>query len=235
MSDKPTYEALEKRVLELEEIELKLNKTKTLLKDEVNWRRLLIEESRDAIVILDQNAKVYDANSRFADMLGYSKEEVYQLHAWDWDVLLEKDQIMELAKGVDAAGHHFETQHRRKDGRVIDVELSNNGAVYRGQKLIFCICRDISERKQAEKQREELIARLRESLAEIKILRGILPICSFCKKVRDDKGYWEQVDIYIEKHLAADISHSVCPECFKKHYPDEHKQIFVDENSMDGS
>lgn len=235
MPEKPTYEEIEKRVHELEEIELELKKTEILLKDEINWRRLLIEESRDAIVVLDQNAKVYEANSRFADMLSYSREEVYQLHAWDWDAHLNKEQILELAKTVDDVGHHFETQHRRKDGRLIDVELSNNGAVYRGQKLIFCICRDISDRKQAEKEREELIKRLLESLAEIKTLRGILPLCSFCKKVRNDKGYWEQVDIYIHKHSGADISHSICPECLKEHYPDEFKRLYPEKNRMDKS
>lgn len=228
MSDKPTYQELEKRVLELENIELELEKTDMLLKDEINWRRLLVEESRDAIVVLDQNAKVYEANNRFADMLGYSKEEVYRLHAWDWDAHLKKEQILELAKTVDEAGHHFETQHRHKDGRLIDVELSNNGAVYRGKKLIFCICRDITGRKKAEKEREELIKRLQESLAEIKTLRGILPLCSFCKKIRDDKGYWEQVDIYINKNSEADISHSICPECLKKQYPDEYEDIFLE-------
>ena len=186
MSEKPTYEELEKRVLELEEIELELKKTEMLLNDEINWRCLLIEESRDAVVILDQNAKVCEANSRFADMLGYTRKELYQLHAWDWDAQLNKEQILELAKTVDDVGHHFETQHRRKDGRLINVELSNNGAVYRGKKLIFCVCRDISDRKKAEKEREELIKRLRESLAEIKTLRGILPLCSFCKKIRND-------------------------------------------------
>ncbi|MBM9511688.1 hypothetical protein [Desulfogranum marinum] len=102
----------------------------------------------------------------------------------------------------------------------MDVELSSNGAVYRGKKLIFCICRDISKRKKAKKEREELIQRLQDSLAEIKTLRGILPLCSFCKKIRDDQGYWEQVDVYINKYSEADISHSICPECLKKHYPD---------------
>ncbi|MBM9511687.1 PAS domain S-box protein [Desulfogranum marinum] len=72
-----------------------------LLKDEINWRRLLIEESRDAIVVLDQNANVYEANNRFADMLGYSRAEVYQLHPWDWDAQLKKEQILELAETVN--------------------------------------------------------------------------------------------------------------------------------------
>lgn len=56
--------------------------------------------------------------------------------------------------------------------------------------------------------------------SEIKILRGILPLCSFCKKIRDDKGYWEQVDIYLRKYSEANISHSLCPECTRKHYPE---------------
>lgn len=66
---------------------------------------------------------------------------------------------------------------------------------------------------------------LKKSLDEVTALRGILPICSFCKKIRDDSGYWEQVDIYIHKHSAADISHSVCPDCMKLHYPQEHNEI----------
>jgi hypothetical protein len=53
-----------------------------------------------------------------------------------------------------------------------------------------------------------------------KTLRDMLPLCSFCKKIRDDKGYWEQVDVYIYKYLQADISHGICPECAKEHYPD---------------
>lgn len=220
MSSKPTYEELEKRVLELERIEVQFRKTERLLSDEIFWRHLLIDQSRDAIVILDQDAKVYEANQRFAEMLGYTMEEVQHLHVWDWDAHFKTDQLLDLAKSVNEKGHHFETQHRRKDGTLIDVELSNNGAVYRGKKLIFCICRDVSERNRMDSERKKLIQKLEASLSEIRTLRGILPLCAFCKKIRDDKGYWEQVDVYISKHTEADISHSICPECFKKHYPD---------------
>lgn len=73
--------------------------------------------------------------------------------------------------------------------------------------------------KELERKVEERTIKLQKSLEEIKTLRGILPLCSFCKKVRNDQGYWEQVDIYIHKHSQADISHSVCPDCMKKHYP----------------
>ncbi len=61
---------------------------------------------------------------------------------------------------------------------------------------------------------------LQKALDEIKVLKGILPLCSFCKKIRNDKNKWEEVDVYIYKHSQADISHGVCPDCMKKHYPD---------------
>ncbi len=79
---------------------------------------------------------------------------------------------------------------------------------------------EIEQRKAAELEKEKLIAKLQQSLSEIKTLQGILPLCSFCKKIRDDKGYWERVDVYIHTHSEADISHSICPDCMKIHYPD---------------
>jgi hypothetical protein len=56
--------------------------------------------------------------------------------------------------------------------------------------------------------------------SEVKTLRGILPICSFCKRVRNDKGYWDQVEVYVRQHSEAEFSHSVCPDCLKEHYSD---------------
>ena len=195
------------------------------LREENLWLRKLIEESRDGIVILDTEAKVVDANQAFARMLGYTREEARQLHAWDWDAVYSREEILGMAHSVDADGHQFQTRHRRKDGEIIDVELSNNGALVHGQKLIFCISRDISGRKRAEAEREELIGRLRETLAEVKTLRGILPLCTYCKKIRDDQGYWEQVDVYIHEHSEAGISHSICPDCLREHFPDIHMEM----------
>ena len=220
MLKKPTYEELEKTVLELKNAERDRRRVEELLKDEISWRRMLVEQSRDAIVVLDQSGKVYEANKRYADMLGYSMEEVYQLYVWDWDFQFSKEQLKEMIRTVDDSGDHFETQHRRKDGTIIDLELSNNGAIYRGQKLIFCVCRDITERKQAEKERERLIVELQEALSKIKVLSGFLPTCSFCKRIRNDKGEWEQIETYIRDRSEADFSHSVCPECMEKRYPE---------------
>ena len=191
-----------------------------LLKDELTRRRILVDQSRDGIVVLDQDGKVFEANQKYAQMLGYSMAEVHRLHVWDWDTQWTKEELLEMVRSVDQTGDHFETRHRRKDGTLLDVEISTNGAVYRRQKLIFCVCRDITARKRAEEEREKLIRELQEATKEIKTLRGILPLCSFCKKIRDDKGYWEQVDVYLLKHSQADISHSVCPDCMKKYYPE---------------
>ncbi len=120
------------------------------LKNEAVWRRLLVEQSRDGIVILDQNGKTYEANQRFADMLGYPRDEISQLYIWDWDAVFTREELMGMAQTVDETGDHFETRHRRKDGTIYDVEISTNGAIFGGQKLIFCVCRDITARKQAE-------------------------------------------------------------------------------------
>jgi PAS domain S-box-containing protein len=122
------------------------------LVDETTRRRILVDQSRDGIVILDQNGKVYEANQRFAEMLGYSPEEAAQLHVWDWDTQWTREQLLEMIRSVDAAGDHSQTYHRRKDGTVYDVEISTNGAVCAGQKLVFCVCRDITARKRAEEE-----------------------------------------------------------------------------------
>jgi PAS domain S-box-containing protein len=131
------------------------------LEEEAVRRRILIEQSGDGIVVIDRNGKVYEANQRYADMLGYSAEEVRQLYVWDWDSQWTREQILEMIRLVDAAGDHFETRQRRKDGTFIDVEISSNGAELGGRKLVFCVCRDISQRKAAEKALNESERRYR--------------------------------------------------------------------------
>jgi len=128
----------------------KRKRAEEALADEATRRRILIEQSRDGIVVLDQNGKVYESNQRFAEMLGYSPEEVRQLQVWDWEFQFTREQVQDMIRSVDAAGDHFETQHPRKDGTIYDVEISTNGAVFAGQKLVFCVCRDITERKRAD-------------------------------------------------------------------------------------
>jgi PAS domain S-box-containing protein len=194
--------------------------TEARLVEEAHRRRILFDQSRDGIVIVDQNGKAVEANQRYADMLGYSLKEVHQLYVWDWDDQWNEAELKQMVDEVDHTGDHFETRHRRKDGTVYEVEISSNGIIFGGEKQILCICRDITERKQAEMERERLIGELQAALKEIRTLEGILPLCSFCKKIRNADGSWEPVDMYIYHHSQADISHSICPDCLRTHYPE---------------
>lgn len=83
----------------------------------------------------------------------------------------------------------------------------------------------IEKRKRIEDEREQLILELRDALKKVKTLSGLLPVCSSCKKVRDDNGYWSQIDAYIAEHSEAEISHGLCPDCAQKLYPEFWKKI----------
>jgi PAS domain S-box-containing protein len=82
---------------------------------------------------------------------------------------------------------------------------------------------DITQRKIVERERERLIADLREAIAKIKILTGLLPMCAWCKKVRDDKGYWKKVETYVQEHSDASFTHGICPDCLKKVDPETYR------------
>jgi chorismate mutase len=80
----------------------------------------------------------------------------------------------------------------------------------------FELAQDVTEAKKNEKERENLILQLGEAIGEIKRLQGILPICSYCKKIRNDEGAWNQLEEYICKHSNAEFTHGICPDCFEK-------------------
>ncbi|MFH1862062.1 MAG: PAS domain S-box protein [bacterium] len=92
---------------------------------------------------------------------------------------------------------------------------------------------DITVRKQVEEERERYIVELKEALDQIKTLSGLIPICAECKNIRDDTGYWNQVEAYIEKHSHAEFSHSICPECTKKLYPKYYEKKYGSRNVDD--
>jgi sensor histidine kinase regulating citrate/malate metabolism len=86
--------------------------------------------------------------------------------------------------------------------------------------ILFIEKKIIFKRKLMQKEREKLIADLQDAIAKINTLKGLLPICANCKKIRDDKDRWEQIEFYIREHSEAEFTHSICPECAKKLYPD---------------
>jgi hypothetical protein len=109
---------------------------------------------------------------------------------------------------------------RKKNGEPVELESSSRIIEDREGNFLGIegILRDVSERRLADAEREKLIQQLRGALAEVRTLGGMLPICSSCKKIRDDKGYWSQIESYVSEHSSAEFSHGICPECEKKTY-----------------
>lgn len=138
--------------------------------------------------------------------------------------------------------HLFYSHHQRVlttcTGQTCDLKLLKKGdtpfyaslesIAVQDPKGNFTQCRsvvsDITGRKRMESQ-ERLIQELQDALAKIKTLRGLLPICASCKQIRDDKGYWKQLEDYIQEHSDAEFTHGFCPDCMKKLYG-----IDLDEN-----
>jgi DNA-binding NtrC family response regulator len=115
-------------------------------------------------------------------------------------------------------------------GEEVIIETLRNGATdyvlkHQLTKLAPAIERALREaderrrRKAAEAERERLIHELQDALAKVKTLSGLLPICSSCKKIRDDKGYWSRVEIFLSEHSAARLTHGICPDCAERLYP----------------
>lgn len=118
------------------------------LRDAVELWRVLFEQSAEGMVVLDMSGRIVEVNQCCAEMVDCTVEEVLGLYAHDFVVQFDEDQIKEVLHHTDHKGMHFETKLRRKDGTLIDVELRNNGATYKGEKLVFCLCRDITRQKQ---------------------------------------------------------------------------------------
>ncbi len=120
------------------------------LREETHRRQILVDQSRDGIVVMEESGKVYEVNRAFAEMLGYTQDELMQMHLWDWEHNYPRAQVEEMMRTIDEQGDHFETRHTRKDGSIIDVELSTNATRIHNRKLVFAVSRDITERKQTE-------------------------------------------------------------------------------------
>jgi len=112
-------------------------------------------------------------------------------------------------------GDPLEQNSKKYQGRIARME--DVSGKYSGSVIILS---DITDRIEAENKIRAQKDELQKALSDIKKLRGILPICASCKKIRNDEGYWDQVEIYISEHSEAEFSHGICPDCIKKLYPD---------------
>ena len=181
----------------------------------------LFEDSHSVMLIINpETGEIIDANSSACKYYQYTKEQITKMSIMDINTLSPKQVHKEMQNAKIEKRNYFNFQHKLASGEIRNVEVYSSPIVLAGQKFLYSIIHDIKERLRIEKEREEIIAKLENAQNEIKILKGILPLCSFCKKIRDVKGNWEQVDVYIHNHSEAGISHTVCPECMKKHYPE---------------
>jgi PAS domain S-box-containing protein len=138
-------------------------RTEVALAAEASRRRALVEGSLDGIVVLSGDGRVYEANRRFAEMLGYTPEEAAELQVSDWDPAWSPERAAEALRTLGPEGSRFETRHRRKDGSFLDVEVSNNVAEIDGRRFAFCICHDVTARKRALAalaEREEIFSKI---------------------------------------------------------------------------
>ena len=126
-------------------------------------------------------------------------------------------QNLEVRMGGRATS--FENRYRCKDGSY--RWLLWNASPYPAGRVIYSVARDVTERKRAEREREELVEQLQTALAEVRTLRELLSICSYCKRIRDDGDgdgdRWQSVESYIARHTATRFSHGICPTCFEQH------------------
>ena len=188
----------------------------------------------DMIHLNNFEGRIVYTNQATEEILGYPAGELVNSLAFSIIHPDDHEIIKNDMRSISLDNNQLPSREIRllkKDGQYLDVEVRGfTVALDDGKTYLGAIIRDISARKQREQELEtyrnrleklveERTSKLQKALGEVKSLRGIFPICSFCKKIRDDKGYWNQVEVYVQKHSEADFSHSVCPDCAQEHYP----------------
>lgn len=206
-------------------------------------RRLsdIIEFLPDPTWVIDLHGRVIAWNKAVERMTGVKKEDILGEGDYAHGIPFYGERRPTL---IDLALHrdrHWEETYLRlqeKDGVLLVAESFNPHMGEGGRYLSASAAklfdahgnvagaiqsvRDVTELKRSEKERERLIAELQDALGKVRTLSGLLPICAACKKIRDDTGYWNQIESYISRHSKAEFSHSLCPECARKLYPHLH-------------
>jgi PAS domain S-box-containing protein len=181
----------------------------------------IVESSHDAIIGLSLEGLIVSWNAGAETMFGHTFEEVIGRPS---SMLLPAGRFDEMPAilGQLKSGQFvkdFESARLRKDGQEAQVSISVSPIKNSLGKFIgvSMIARDIDDQKRHQHERERLIGELQTALAQLKTLRGLLPICASCKRIRDDHGYWTQVEVYVMAHSQAEFTHGICPECEKQY------------------
>ena len=154
-------------------------------------------------------------NPAWETTLGFSRQELLSMPMFDFVHPDDRERTLaqnrKVRAGEQALG--FENRYRCKDGSYRWL-LWNSTADVEHQ-LIYAVARDVTARRQAEEERERLVRELQTALAEVTELQKILPICMYCKSIRNDQNYWQTVEAYLS-HRRISLSHGICPSCHDK-------------------
>ena len=177
----------------------------------------IVESSEDAIYGKNLDSVIVSWNSAAERLFGYSAEEIIGRSNVLLFPLHRRDELLDIFATIrrgETVGIR-DTERLHKSGRIIPVSVTVSPIKNAKGEIIgaSAIARDISQQKQAEYERLQLIKDLTAAAKQVKTLAGMLPICASCKRIRDDTGYWQQVESYISKHTQAVFSHSFCPSC----------------------
>jgi PAS domain S-box-containing protein len=170
-------------------------------------------ESVDMLCFLDFNGYFKRLNPAWERTLGFTRQELMSKPFIEFVHPDDRERTLNQNREVRGGGRalSFENRYLCKDGSYRWFRW--NAAPDSPQKVIYSVARDVTASKQAEEERERLVRELQSALAEVKTLREILPICSYCRKIRDDENYWHTVENYISEHTMTRFSHSICPSC----------------------
>jgi PAS domain S-box-containing protein len=187
----------------------------SLRKSEEKYRSL-VESTDDSVYLVNRSYMYLYLNRKHMTRMGFSGDE-YMGRAYSEFHSPEETRVFvdEIDK-VFETGEPAQHEHRsQRDGKYFLRTLSPVKGPGAEIIAVNVVTKNITALKELEAEREKIIGELQSALEKIRALKGLIPICSWCKKVRDDKGYWDEIESYIRKHSDADFSHGICPECFE--------------------
>jgi PAS domain S-box-containing protein len=191
--------------------------------DEEQFRALM--DALPNLVIVHQEGRIVFFNQEALRASGRAAHEmrnmpmITDVDEADRPSVLENSRRRLTGEKID----DYEIIVRTQSGEPRNAIVRSTLITYKGRPATLAMLIDNTARKRAEEERERLILDLKDAISRIRTLSGMLPICSSCKKIRDDKGYWEQIEVYVRNHTEADFSHGICPECAEKLYPEYYK------------
>jgi PAS domain S-box-containing protein len=200
------------------------------LREEKDTAQKYLDIAGIILLVIKADQTVGLINKKGCEILGYDEKEIVGKNWFD-NFVPERDRsngkaiLEKMIAGNAAVSEFFEKSILMRNGEERIVQWHNTALTDNAGNIFATLSSgtDITERKLMEQEREKIISELQESISRVKVLSGMLPICASCKKIRDDKGYWNMLEVYIRDHSEAEFSHGVCPECMKKLYPEYYK------------